>query len=326
MNDEQRSRLEEALALYPLSSPKGELIRHNENMTFQVADGNGRYVLRIHQPVEGFSLEILRTGGDKRQAIQSEMELLSALKIGSPIPVQSPFPCSQGGLVATLADGTPVTLLEWIVGETLENTELTPDLCRSIGEMTAGLHAFFAQNRAQHTSLARYRYDRTLLPPIAERIRRAEQGGYIRREAAQSILSALEEMDIRFCALDETQEPIIVHADLSKSNMILCSDGRIAPIDFSLCGISHTYMDVGGLLGHVSDDADRFFILEGYKNVHGGAVNIRFVEPYFALNVILFIACQYERSKEWDWYSDAIERWCKDIFSPLAANAPFLLT
>jgi len=325
MNDEQRSRLEEALTLYPLSSPKGELIRHNENMTFQVADGNGPYVLRIHQPVEGFSLEILSAGGDKQQTIQSEMELLSALKIGSPIPVQSPFPCSQGGLVATLADGTPVTLLEWIVGETLENTELTPDLCRSIGVMTAGLHAFFAQNRAQHTSLARYRYDRTLLPPIAERIRRAEQGGYIRCEATQSILSALEEMDVRFHALDETQKPIVVHADLSKSNMILCPDGRIAPIDFSLCGVGHTYMDIGGLFGHIYDDANRLFVLEGYTNAHGDAINMRFVEPYFALNVILFIACQYERSKEWDWYTDAMERWRKDIFIPLAEKTSFLL-
>lgn len=38
----------------------------------------------------------------------------------------------------------------------------------------------------------------------------------------------------------------IAHTDLSKSNMIVC-DSSIAPIDFGLCGFSHSYMDLGSL-------------------------------------------------------------------------------
>ena len=49
----------EALGLYALTKPRAELIRHNENMTYTVADAEKRYVLRIHKHVAGFSSDIL---------------------------------------------------------------------------------------------------------------------------------------------------------------------------------------------------------------------------------------------------------------------------
>lgn len=105
----------------------------------------------------------------------------------------------------------------------------------------------------------------------------------------------------------------------------MCHDNRIAPIDFSLCGYSHFYMDIGGLFGHIDSDTDKRHLLEGYESVRDIEIKPHYIEPYFALQVILFIACQYERAAEWDWFGSAMERWCRDIFKPLAERTDFLL-
>ena len=132
-------------------------------------------------------------------------------------------------------------------------------------------------------------------------------------------------MQLRFNELDKIQDKCIVHADLSKTNMILNPNGQITPIDFSLSGYSHYYMDLGGLFGHIYSDVERKYILEGYKSVCQREINPYNIEPYFALQVILFIACQYERAKGWDWFADTMERWCRDIFKPLVNKTAFLL-
>jgi Ser/Thr protein kinase RdoA (MazF antagonist) len=120
------------------------------------------------------------------------------------------------------------------------------------------------------------------------------------------------------------QEKHIVHADLGKSNVIVGTDGRLTPIDFSLCGYSHFYMDIGGIFGLNHDDENRKHIIEGYKSVRNCEINPRYVEPYFSLGVVLFIACQYERAKNWDWFPGNMERWCRDIFQPLADKRSFI--
>lgn len=50
----QQQLVDEALAHYHIPASAVEFIRHNENLTCRVRDGEKSYVLRIRHPVEGF--------------------------------------------------------------------------------------------------------------------------------------------------------------------------------------------------------------------------------------------------------------------------------
>ncbi len=318
-------QVEEALALYTLTAPNAVLIRHNENITYKVTDAyDGKlYLLRIHRPIDGFSTGIYRPSESLPVYIQSELEIISALKSGTDIMMQTPVAGKNGTVVTAFSDGTPVTLLQWVNGETLEHTEMTQDVLSKIGKTISGIHQFFAQKGAAHYT--RYRYDQSILPLIIARLESAVKSDVITGEQGQTVISAVHEMGRRFDALDKIQAKHIVHSDLSKSNLLLNVEGNITPIDFSLCGYSHFYQDLGGLFASIEKDNDRRCLIDSYKTYRNIAVEPYYIEPYFALQVILFIASQYERASEWDWYSGAMDRWCSDIFKPLIKKTAFLL-
>ena len=317
-------KLIEALGLYCVEKPKAELIRHNENMTYKITDIDRHYVLRIHKPVEGFSPELYNVDQSRKELIKNELDIICALKAGTDLPIQTPIRGINGDLVQVLTDGTPVTLLEWVDGQTVESAGLKPDILKDSGILMAKMHTFFSQKEELGKRYIRYNYDQTILPRLAERIESAARTDIVKYEQARTILRALDETRQRFDELDNMQDKYIVHADLGKSNVIIGADGRLTPIDFSLCGYSHFYMDIGGIYGLNHNDGGRRQIIEGYKTVRNYEINPRYVEPYFALGVVLFIACQYERAKDWDWFSGNMERWRRDIFQPLADKTAFI--
>ena len=317
--------LSEALSLYPFNSPHAELIRHNENVTYKVMDiaDKKQYVMRIHHPIEGFSLGIFGVTEHSDVYLQSELDILVALKNSTDIPIQTPVKNKNGDMVTILSDGTSVTVLKWIDGNVLEKAEITTEVLHGIGEMTAKMHKHFMEN-GDNYSFKRYSYDQSILLIITDRIMTATEKGYITTEQLELILSSVHEIGRRMDELDTLPNSKgIVHSDLSKANMIL-NMNKITPIDFCLCGYSHYYMDIGSLFGHFSDDKDRKAIIYGYQSVLNCEINLWYIEPYFTLQVILFIACQYERANEWDWFSGAMQRWCKDIFEPFKNRIAFL--
>ena len=317
--------------MYSLKRPQAELIRHNENMTYRLfdvdtdADADKNYVLRIHKSVEGFSTDIYNKSYRRIDLVQSELDIVSDLKNGTDLPIQTPVRSKSGRLVHALEDGTPVTLLEWVEGKTVEDVGITPEIAYESGKMIAVMHTFFSKQNPTVKLYTRYDYDQTLLPHIADKIEGAARLGAIKQEQARTIINALDETRRRFDELDNMQEKHIVHADLGKSNIIVGTDGRLTPIDFSLCGYSHFYMDIGGIFGLNHDDVIRKSIIEGYISVRRNCeIDPRYIEAYFSLGVVLFIACQYERAKNWDWFPGNMERWCRDIFEPLAGKRTFI--
>jgi Ser/Thr protein kinase RdoA (MazF antagonist) len=315
----QEQMLSQALHLYKFQYPSVRLIRHNENMTYQVDDRqvNGSdktYELRIHKPVDCFSLGFIENES-RNDMIRSELEIISRLNSDSDIKTQKPVRCLNGGYVGGIPDGTPVTLLEWVDGDTLQNLRLDAGHYRKIGVLAAKLHMFFLSH---DMNCRRIEYDQSVLKWISMRISAAEKTGAIGIEPVSSILAVLGELEYRFGELDRTDKKLLVHADLSKSNMILTPDGEIAPIDFSLSGYSHFYMDIGELFGHITGTEERRLLLDGYKSVRKCAIEPYFIEPYFALGVLLFIACQYDRFKTEEWFTASLKRWSYEIFRPLA--------
>jgi Ser/Thr protein kinase RdoA (MazF antagonist) len=186
-----------------------------------------------------------------------------------------------------------------------------------IGEM----HSFFTSKTMMSKKFKRYNYDQTILPMIAEKIEKAASLSILKPEQAKIILSALNEMKQRFEELDNMQEKHIIHADLGKPNIIVNKNGQLTPIDFSLCGYGHFYMDINMFNGDLKFS---HHIIEGYKSVRDCEINAHYMEPYVALGFVLFISCQYERAKDWDWFPNIIDSMCRDAFKPLADKTDFV--
>ena len=320
----QDDYLQQALKLYPLERPTAELIRHNENMTFKVIDTTARYVLRIHKSVSGFANDAFFPDNYSRNKVQSELEIITALRDNTNLLMQSPMPGQNGNIVQALPEGSFVTLLKWVDGQTIDDIEKTDKVYKKIGAITGEMHKYFFDRRP-HKTYDRNHYDQNLLSRIAECIDKATQAGFLIREQTQDMFATLAEIRRRLDELDMKYEKSIVHSDLSNSNLIINEEGQITPIDFSLCGYGHFYMDFGVLFGINGDAENRKDIIEGYKNIRDVEINPYYIEPYFALGVLLYIAAQYKRAKEWDWFGGAVERWRRDIFQPFAKGKDLLL-
>lgn len=327
--------IQEALEQYDFKNPKLEFIRHNENITYRLSSEANTYVIRIHKPVEGFSLGIYQRDSNALEYLESEMQLVDYAGKCMNSPMQKPVKNKFGTFVSVLSDETPVTVLEWVQGNTVENITVTEELGEVIGTMVAKLHKCFNKleinpyneffSRPLNHKIKRYIYDQKLLCIVEEELSIADRKGQIEKEQVATMKDALGVIKERMDELDVMQGMTgIVHADLSQSNLIL-SDKQIVPIDFSLSGYGFYYMDIGMILSQYKDNKIRKSIKRGYEKIMQKEVPLRYIEPFFALGVLLFVACQHDKIYMQDWFDSATERWCKTIFTPLVNNKNFVL-
>lgn len=309
----QSRLLSEALERYGLSEAGAELIRHNENMTFRVG---GRYLLRIHKHKDGFSTGTLYEGFDRAGLYETELAFLIHLKKCG-IRVQSPVPNVDGRLVTLLSDGTPVTVLTWLEGHTISKDELSPCLCREMGEMTARLH-MAARSFPDMPSI---RYDAGMCALLSETFQKLCEANEVPTENRSAISGALDA--IKDCLKKREKEFILVHADLSLSNMLITEEGLV-PIDFSLSGYGHPMMDIGELYCSIMGGAHRKAIADGYKATADGAEGFdwRAIDCTYALNVLLGIILHWEIWAKEAWFADRLSGWCREIFRPLVQKEP----
>ena len=119
MTGSERERVQEALRNYCIRERKVTLIRHNENITCQVVSDESTFVLRIHLPMEGFSLKLLETV-PAAELMEGEVELLRYLAGRAPFPVQLPVRNRWGDYVTLLSGGIPCELLQWVEGTPMD--------------------------------------------------------------------------------------------------------------------------------------------------------------------------------------------------------------
>lgn len=304
----------ESLSLYGLRGGKATLLRHNENRTYRIDCDGQAYCLRLKDPVSGFDLSVF--GGDPESLLRGELALLNALGEGADIPVQAPVPTLTGDPVARLSDGTLASLLSWMDGTPLNAGACTQPMLLSAGQTLARLRSA-AETDPALRSHCRLSYDQALTRRLAQR---AEQGaGTLPAQAIRSILDALQAISRVMDDLDGSEEALIAHADPGFGNLIW-TNGGVGLIDWSLSGYAHSYTDLGGLMGATGDREAQRLILQGWESVRGKA-DRRCVDACFALNVLLFVCCQYTRAGEWaDWFPAALGRWQETVFDPLSSG------
>ncbi len=319
--------VEEVLKEYEFINPKLEFIRHNENITYKVIDDDNTYLLRVHKPIEGFSLGLLQRDSNVSEYIKSEMLLLNYFKNEMNTAIQEPVKNKSGELVSILKDGTCASVLKWLDGDTVGNVPVSSKLGDVIGTMIAKLHMCSKKLENKSTyihKIKRYNYNQALLSEIDKELNNIIKATYIEKEKVMIMKDTLKVINNVMDELDKEEESSgIIHADLSPSNLIF-SNYQISPIDFSLSGYGFYYMDLGLMVSNYKDIEIRKSIINAYEEISNRKVPLHYIEAFFAFGVLLFIGCQHEKIHRKDWFDEAINRWCKTIFMPLVNGEPFL--
>lgn len=71
--------IEEAIRNYNFIHPEILFIRHNENMTYEITDGDNKYLLRIHKAAVGLDFKMYYGDTSRQLFIESEIKLLNKL-------------------------------------------------------------------------------------------------------------------------------------------------------------------------------------------------------------------------------------------------------
>ena len=301
--------INKVLENYDFGSPKAELIRHNENITYKVTDAEKSYLLRIHKPAEGLNLDFLRWERDRIDLTKNEMELLQYLATESGLQTQKVMPNIFGELVTLLDDKIPVTVLRWIEGPTLDNIDINEEIAYRIGYMIGRLH-----NATSTIKLInRYSYDSALLQRMIEEGANASAQGHFNKSQTKIIIETLSQ--IKDYLLSAKDRFMIVHTDLGKSNLIYYNESVI-PIDFSLSGYCIPEMDLASVTAQINDENLNKDILNGYKSVCIFELDNLGIEACFCLQILLFIIAQHNRFFGESWFRDNLDRWCGDHFKP----------
>lgn len=274
--------LNEALQVFGLTH--AEFIQQHENAVYRADE---KYLLRIHRAADG-----LHVDHDPAQR-RAELALLTHLADAG-MNVQRPI------AEATLSDGTQATLLTWLEGRSLTNDNLTEECCRDLGRMVSNLHR--AAEGFQHPGT--WRYDAALYLSMADEL--------------DGILGCRDILRVACAAVARrigNGAHIVIHADLSPSNILLTPDGLV-PIDFSLCGLGHPMLDLGIMIASLCSPAQMKAVCEGY-----GTVSMPELEAGFAAGLLGCFVLHPDWPKE-PWFYNRLERWERQILRPVAEGRP----
>lgn len=307
MKDIQKRLIREALTHYDVKNPHIHFIRHNENITCRITEGDNSYALRIHLPVSGFSLALYE-GNSPLERLKGEMELLLHLSRTAPFPVQKPVPDNNGEYVTLLSDGTPCEMLQWIEGKPLEKDD-TGRYAGDLGILAAQIH-----EASRGFTGKRLSYSRGLVRKMRAELDNAREQGHLSAELRSVCGDVLSEVERIMTELDEEPEAkSLIHADLSFGNVIQTAQG-LAPIDFSLSGFGYRAQECGMLASDYGDKEVQKLIREKYEKESGIAIEKHHMEAFLAFSVLLFITAQHNRYGQEKWFRDSLMFWAKGIF------------
>lgn len=295
--------LEEALLFYNITESDVELLRHNENMTFRIGKD---YLLQIHKHTEGFHTEHIYEGLDRIAVYEAEIKFLDHLKKQGMI-IREPMKNRYGKHVTKLNNGTLVMVSKWIEGEALCNRELDEELCYKIGVLAAQLHKC-TKGFQTYPVIS---YDEQHCQCIKERLQKLEEIGLnamysqIMQRACDNIGTSLQKVHDEF---------LLLHADLSPSNILITQNG-LAAIDFSLFGMGHPMLDLANLFGNINGLTRRQKIAEGYRDT-GGIIHYKALDACFIMTILDCIIIHFEQWSKEDWFEPRLKRWCQESFEP----------
>ncbi len=304
------SMIEEALKNYNFIHPETVFIRHNENMTYEISDGDKKYLLRIHKAAEGLDFSMSYGDAPRQIFIESEIELLIKLHDIVSIKTQYPIRNVAGEYVTRLERGDLVTVLSWLEGDDLVNTAITEELVYQIGQMIGKLH----NATAQIANVRRCNYGEVYIDRLSNEIRKAYEVKHIEELSYELIEKVLSH--IKWILTEEKQNFILIHADLSKSNIIY-NKGNLSPIDFSLSGYGIPEMELGDIICSLHKDEYIPSLVAGYESIGNRIINNSYMKAFSALSIIAYIVIHHNKVYKDEKFLKAMDRWSDTFFEPV---------
>ena len=282
----------EALSHYELSMQSHEFIRQGENTTMKITDdSNTDYLLRINSSHAGSKFGILQTDDSlaQKDIINAEMLFLNEIGSKSNIALQAPVKNKEQKFCTVLDNGSIVTLLSWIHGTPLHQTEAPLNLHEKLGENFAELFKL-SEKWENPAKFKRYSFDEKMILKLLEHIKSGIKSKAISEYEYSVIEKATEKMLFLLNKLESQENKKgIAHCDIARPNLVLAQN-TIIPIDFSLCGLSYIYMDIASFFVEFENKPEEWnAIKKGYEKVMQMPIDLRFAEPFTVLRFIAFI-------------------------------------
>lgn len=300
--EQERAMVEEALKYYNFQNPEVVFIRHNENMTYKILDGDNSYLLRIHRAYEGLDFTFHYGDTPRIIFIESEIELLRQLHGSQNIKTQYPIRNKYDEYVTHLEDGSLVTVLSWLDGVSLVNIDITEELVYQIGQMIGHLH----NRTTSFPHMKRCEYDEVFIERLSAEIASAYEMMHIDEKSFLSIEKVLCHTKRILAA--ERHNFLLIHSDLSKSNIIYNKD-NLSPIDFSLSGYGIPEMELGNIICSLHKDEYISTLIEGYKSTSDRKINTLYIKCFTALSIIGYIVIHHNKVFKDEKFINAMSRW-----------------
>ncbi|MBD5534457.1 MAG: phosphotransferase [Lachnospiraceae bacterium] len=310
MTAKETQMIQEALQFYHFEKTEFSFIRHNENITCKVtADGND-YVLRIHFPMDGFSLKLFEQG-PAESLIRSEIALLLHLSKAAPFPVQKPVQNKFGEYISVLSCGVPAELLQWVDGETLPDKDIS-QYAKELGTLAAQINS-----ATQGFTGERISYSYGLVQRMKSEFAIAQEKSHITQEESSVCCAVLTAIEHIMAELDkQPNSKCLIHADLSPDNIIITSVG-LAPIDFSLSGFGYRAQECGMLAFSYDSEEEREIVRTSYEKASGVEIKRQHMNAFGIFSILAFIASQHDRYWTEAWFQESMKKWTSTLFADL---------
>jgi Ser/Thr protein kinase RdoA (MazF antagonist) len=238
-----------------------ELLNVSENATYRVDDpAVGPTVLRVH-----------RLGYHTKEAIESELAWMDALRNEAGVRTPAVIPARDGSRVVAVDDpaigGTRYcAMFEFLPGREPEEEDAAS--YEELGSLTARMHRH-ARTWKRPAGFTRFRWDADAAFGDEARWGRWQEGAGV-GPAELEVLGRLEQtLRARLAAFGTGNDRFgLVHADTRLANLLV-DDGRVSVIDFDDSGFSWYLYDLGTSVSffehrpHVPELIERW--LAGYR-------------------------------------------------------------
>jgi Ser/Thr protein kinase RdoA (MazF antagonist) len=232
-----------AVAEHGMPDAEITLLNVSENATFRADSADGRrLVLRVH-----------RTGYHSREAIESELAWISALRADGIVHTAPVIPTPDGrDIVAVRHPGgeeRQVVAFEWMNGKEPPEERLVDDF-RELGAITARLHRH-AREWQRPAGFTRFRWDFDTSLGAKGHWGRWQDGLGMGPSELEVLGRATEAVQRRLAAFGSGPDRFgLVHADMRLANLLVDGDS-VCVIDFDDCGLSWYLYDLGSSLSFI---------------------------------------------------------------------------
>lgn len=311
------------LSQYEIRVREIQFLRHNENKVYAVLADEGKFILRIHENLTGMQADELIKAGNKRQLVTKEMEILDYLQNRGMSYVQKPMKNKQGEYIAFSKDGNMATLLTFIEGQAINQSDIIEEvdydaILEAVGRCLAILHRKMKNvDVTMHLDYGKPCAERlmTELLKAVEKKHISETNCQIMKETLVTLMDELEK---------QKEQLQLVHGDLSKSNLLYNSKRKeIVPIDFSLNGICAREYDLASMALHFEKNKEADKVLEAYSRTFGEEPNWVLMQLCMAYQIIIFIAARHEVVYEQGWFAEATDYWCGEFMEKTLKGEKF---